>query len=151
MLQYKTWGEAMDMTESGDAVEIIGYSDYSGDFVDVVNVEFLEGITHYLDGLYRSDGNYGSVLVIGVPSEYSDETMELLDSLKENFVLDEDAYLRMSMKLQEEYYEEISRGLNDGDKVRLRELMDESEIVIEWPYGAFCREAEDFLDSKKNS
>jgi hypothetical protein len=57
----------------------------------------------------------------------------------------------MSMKLQEEYYEEISRGLSEEDKVRLREIMDESEILIEWPYGAFCREAEDFIDNKKNS
>lgn len=150
MLQYLTWDESERLINEGKAVVLIEYSDYSGDYVDVVNVEFLEKRKHYLEGLYRSDGYYGSVRVIGVPDEYDDETREYLEDLQENTILDEDAYGRLIVQLQEEYYETLSSGLSEADQEILGKILNESS-VIEYPYGAYCKEAEEFVKERSKS
>ena len=149
MLQYLSWDESERLINEGKAVEVIGYSDYSGGYVDVVNVEFLEGRKHYLEGLYRSNGNYGSVRVIGVPEEYDDEVRDYLHDMKDNAILDEDAYWRLVIRLQEEYYESLSAGLSEEDRETLGKIMDESEVIIEYPYGAYCKAAEEFVKLKE--
>ena len=151
MLQYLTWDESERLIKEGKAIELIGYSDYSGNYADVINVEFLEGIHHYLEGLYRSDGHYGSVRVIGVPEEYDDETRDYLDDMQENTILDEDAYWRRVLQLQEEYYESLSIGLSEEDQETLGKILNESEVVIEYPYGAYCKAAEEFVKERRNS
>jgi hypothetical protein len=104
MLKHKEWKESNDMLLSGKAIKIIGYSDYYGKFTDEANVEIMEAIPHKLDGIYRSNGNYNAVMIIGVPSEYSDETLALLSRMKENIVLDNVEFWRLAMKRHEEFY-----------------------------------------------